>query len=72
MQLQAIYITSVHAVGQGWVALLTDVGTHVACRGYNRLWAMVVRCIVGVFDLTHAHLASGDCTHGVRVTTVYG
>ena len=31
--------------GQGWVALLTDVGMYVACRGHNRLWAMIVRCI---------------------------
>ena len=45
MQLQAIYITSVHAVGQGWVALLTDVGIHVACRGHNRLWAMAACCM---------------------------
>ena len=45
------------------------------------MWPAVVTTVCGqwlrvacfsAFELTHAHLVMGDCTHGVRVTTVYG
>ena len=38
--------------GQGWVALLTDVGMHVACRGHNQLRQGLCVAFVGVCDLT--------------------